>query len=75
MHKFSVWVDADSFPAKARDFIVSHASSKQVPILFVANHEIKSDAAKVKMMFSNSEYSAVTKLANNILILPFIILS
>ncbi len=50
MHKFSVWVDADSFPTKARDFIVSHASSKQVPILFVANHEIKSDASKVKMI-------------------------
>ncbi|MBR4598625.1 MAG: DUF188 domain-containing protein [Treponema sp.] len=50
MHKFSVWLDADSFPVKARSFLVDHASSKQVSVFFVANHEIKADYSKVKMI-------------------------
>ena len=43
MFKFSVWVDADSFPTKARAFAVSHSFSKSVPVIFVANREIKSE--------------------------------
>ena len=43
MFKFSVWVDADSFPTKARAFAVSYSFSKSVPVIFVANREIKSE--------------------------------
>lgn len=47
---FSVWVDADSFPSKARNFIVTHSISKNVSVVFVANHEIKSPDSKAKMV-------------------------
>ena len=50
MANLSVWVDADSFPAKAREFLVSHASSKSVPVVFVANHELKHSPSCVKMV-------------------------
>lgn len=50
MARFSVWVDADSFPLKARDFLVRLAASKSVPVVFVANHEIKSDMSIVQMI-------------------------
>lgn len=39
---FSVWVDADSFPSRARSFVLSHAVPKSVPVVFVANREIDS---------------------------------
>lgn len=42
MFNFSVWVDADSFPAKARDFLVEYSFSKSVKVKFVANHRIQS---------------------------------
>lgn len=58
MLKFSVWVDADSFPAKARDFLVSHALSKEVSVNFVANHEIKSPDPRVKMVICQKEHNA-----------------
>ena len=58
MLKFSVWVDADSFPVKARDFIVSHSFSKEVSVNFVANHEIKSPNPKVKMIICQKEHNA-----------------
>ena len=41
MHNFTVWVDADSFPVKARTFLVNLSASNCVPVVFVANHEIK----------------------------------
>lgn len=43
MFKFIVWVDADSFPKKAREFIMSFTSSKSVPVHLVANHSILSE--------------------------------
>lgn len=58
MFKFSVWVDADSFPAKARDFLVSHSLSKQVQVIFVANHEIKSKNQNIKMIVCEKEQNA-----------------
>ena len=58
MYKFSVWVDADSFPAKARSFLVSFASSKSVQVFFVANHEIKSSDPRVKMIVCQKEQNA-----------------
>lgn len=57
MFKFSVWVDADSFPVEARSFAVSHASSKMVPLVFVANHEIKSEKT-VRMILCKKEKDA-----------------
>ncbi len=45
MFKFKIWVDADSFPAMARDFTVSFAKSHGISVVFVANHEIKSKIA------------------------------
>lgn len=50
MLRFCVWVDADSFPAKARAFLVNYATSKSVSVAFVANHEIKSQNPKVTMI-------------------------
>ena len=44
MFQFKIWVDADSFPSKARQCILSHAKSRSVPVRFVANHELKIDA-------------------------------
>jgi len=38
---FTVWVDADSFPQKARNFTLEYSFSKKIPVNFVANHEIK----------------------------------
>ena len=57
MFRFSVWLDADSFPGKARSFAVSHASSKSVSVFFVANHEIKSEK-NVQMILCNKEKDA-----------------
>ena len=51
---FSVWLDADSFPVKARSFLVSHASSKSVPVIFVANHEINA-SSYVQMVVCKKE--------------------
>ncbi len=45
MFKFKIWIDADSFPVMARDFSVSFAKSHGIPVVFVANHEIKSKIA------------------------------
>jgi len=58
MLNFSVWVDADSFPVKARDFLVFHALSKDVQVKFVANHEIKSPNPKVGMIVCQKEHDA-----------------
>ena len=55
MYKFSVWVDADSFPVKARAFVVSHSVPKDVKVNFVANHEIKSSDSKVNMIICQKE--------------------
>ena len=55
MHKFSVWVDADSFPVLARKFLVEHSASKSVKVFFVANHEIKSDSHTVSMIVCQKE--------------------
>ncbi|MCR4821632.1 MAG: DUF188 domain-containing protein [Treponema sp.] len=54
MYKFSVWLDADSFPAKARSFLVSHSLSKSVKLIFVANHEIKAEES-VEMVICQKE--------------------
>ena len=35
-----IWVDADSFPARARDVILKTASSKGLHVLYVANHDM-----------------------------------
>ena len=45
MFKFNIWIDADSFPQKARSFSVQLAKSNEIPIVFVANHEIKINVA------------------------------
>jgi len=58
MLKFFVWVDADSFPAKARDFLVSHSLSKEVPVNFVANHEINLPNSKVNMIICQKKQNA-----------------
>ena len=50
MYSFSVWVDADSFPALARKFLAEHALGKGVEVLFVANHELKVPDERVKMI-------------------------
>lgn len=56
MFKFKIWVDADSFPKTARDFSVQSAKSNEIPIIFVANHEIKN-----KIDFSAFEMKIVEK--------------
>ncbi|MBQ7539453.1 MAG: DUF188 domain-containing protein [Treponema sp.] len=58
MYKFSVWVDADSFPAKARSFLVSYSSSKSVRVYFVANHEIKDPLQQAEMILCQKEANA-----------------
>ncbi len=58
MYNFQVWVDADSFPTKAREFLVSHACSKNVSVKFVANHQIKSCESKVEMIICDKEKNA-----------------
>jgi hypothetical protein len=40
-YSFTVWLDADSFPQKAREFLLESTLSKKIPVIFVANHEIK----------------------------------
>lgn len=35
-----IWVDADSFPAKARDLLLKTAAGKKLQVLYVANHDI-----------------------------------
>ena len=35
-----IWVDADSFPTKARDFLLQAAARKAIPVTYVANHDI-----------------------------------
>ena len=54
MMHFSVWVDADSFPASARSFVIKHCSSKSVPVVFVANHEVKAEPS-VQMIVCQKE--------------------
>lgn len=58
MYKFCVWLDADSFPAKARSFLVSHSVSKSVQVVFVANHEVKAESSEVKMIVCEKEHDA-----------------
>lgn len=58
MFKFKIWIDADSFPAKARDFSVSLAKSHEIPVVFVANHEIKN-----KIEYNNFEMKIVEKVS------------
>lgn len=43
MFKFKIWVDADSFPQKAREELLKLAKLNEIPVFFVANHEIKSN--------------------------------
>lgn len=42
MFAFCVWVDADSFPVEARQFVLQCAGSHSVPVAFVANHTVPS---------------------------------
>lgn len=35
-----IWVDADSFPAKARDLLLKTAGGKGLRVIYVANHDI-----------------------------------
>lgn len=37
---FTVWIDADSCPVKVRNFTLSYCEKKEIPVAFVANHEI-----------------------------------
>lgn len=43
MFKVKIWIDADSFPKKARNFAVESAKANEISIIFVANREIKND--------------------------------
>ncbi|WP_294427659.1 DUF188 domain-containing protein [uncultured Treponema sp.] len=45
-----MWVDADSFPVRARDFLISHSIPQKVKVCMVANHEIKVKNPEVKMI-------------------------
>lgn len=36
----TIWVDADSFPAKARDLLLKLAAGKELGVIYVANHDI-----------------------------------
>lgn len=38
--KARIWVDADSFPAKARDLLLKTAERKGLRVIYVANHDI-----------------------------------
>lgn len=58
MLNFFVWVDADSFPAKARDFLVAHSLSKNVAVKFVANRELKLPNSMVEMIVCQKEHDA-----------------
>ena len=40
MHKFSVWVDADSCPVPVKQIIFRFCEKKSIPLFFVANREI-----------------------------------
>ncbi len=40
MTKCKIWVDADSCPKAVREHLVSFSQKKQIPLLFVANHQI-----------------------------------
>lgn len=50
MPNFFVWVDADSFPVRAREFLAAHAAAKSVQVNFVANHEVKSSNPMTSMI-------------------------
>lgn len=54
MFKFKIWVDADSFPQRARNFAVELAKANGIPVVFAANHEIKDssgwDALEMKIV-------------------------
>ena len=55
MYRFCVWVDADSFPARARAFLVELAVSKSVRVVFVANRDIKTNNKTVQMIVCQKE--------------------
>lgn len=58
MASFFVWVDADSFPVKARAFLVEHAKSKSVPVVFVANREFKTEKSVLMIVCQKEKDSA-----------------
>ncbi len=39
-NKATIWVDADSFPAKARDLLLKTAIQHNMYVIYVANHDI-----------------------------------
>ncbi len=36
----TIWIDADSCPVKVRNHVLSYSASKEIPVAFVANHDI-----------------------------------
>lgn len=58
MYKFTIWLDADSFPAQARSFLADYTLSKEVSVNFVANHEIKFSASNINMIICEKASNA-----------------
>ena len=56
MLNFSVWVDADSFPKKARNYILESAASKSVKVIFVSNNSI--DSGSASLVVCSNEHDA-----------------
>lgn len=55
---FCVWIDADSFPVKAKKFTVDQCASKGVKVNFVANHEIKISGKSSSLIVCQKEKNA-----------------
>jgi len=57
--KVRIWIDADSCPVLVRDHTLKYAKNRKIPVIFVANKEIKSETGiDFEMIVVGSEKDA-----------------
>lgn len=57
--KIRIWIDADSCPVLVRDHTLKYAKNRNIPVIFVANKEIKSETGiEFEMIITGSEKDA-----------------
>ncbi len=54
----TIWIDADSCPAKVRDFVVNYGNSYSIPVHFVANKPIPSNSTGFTMIVCEQKKDA-----------------
>lgn len=55
----TVYIDADSCPSMVRDFVVEQCNSRNIPVVFAANHEIpKKENQTYSMIICSQEKDA-----------------